>query len=154
MKEIAMNEINPHLFTIATLTGHAALAYGPYTAVMDNGPAAHEDFATKLLKTGDLYGDVFEVSRIRKEDFDFIKDKSGKYADVIQATRKSSSVTKRGHHYPCAFLQKVSGLTNHQLSSERPLKYTHMDVAGSSGFGDLSEPTTGSTVVALSMHLL
>ena len=49
---------------------------------------------------------------------------------------------------------QVSGLTNHQLSSERPLKYTHMDVAGSSGFGDLSEPTTGSTVVALSMHLL
>ena len=37
-----MNEINPHLFTIATLTGHAALAYGPYTAVMDNGPAANE----------------------------------------------------------------------------------------------------------------
>jgi hypothetical protein len=28
-----------------------------------------------------------------------------------------------------------------------------MDVAGSSGW-DLSEPTTGSTVVALSMHLL
>ena len=37
-----MKEINPHLFTIATLTGHAALAYGPYTAVMDNGPAANE----------------------------------------------------------------------------------------------------------------
>ena len=73
-----------------------------------NTTAANEDFATKLLKTGDLYGDMFEVSRIRKEDFDFIKDKSGKYADVIQATRKSSSVTKRGHHYPCAFLQKVN----------------------------------------------
>jgi hypothetical protein len=29
MKELAVNEVNPYLFTIATLTGHAARAYGP-----------------------------------------------------------------------------------------------------------------------------
>merc|ERR1712086_860631 len=39
MKEKALNEINPHLMTIATLTGHAVMAVGPYTAVMDNGAA-------------------------------------------------------------------------------------------------------------------
>ena len=39
MKERAMKEINPHIMTIATLTGHAKLSYGPYTIVMDNGPA-------------------------------------------------------------------------------------------------------------------
>ena len=37
MKEKALHEVNPHLMTIATLTGHAVLAVGPYTAVMDNG---------------------------------------------------------------------------------------------------------------------
>jgi leucyl aminopeptidase len=28
MKELAVKEVNPQLFTIATLTGHAARAYG------------------------------------------------------------------------------------------------------------------------------
>ena len=48
----------------------------------------------------------------------------------------------RGHQFPGAFMHTVSGLTKHQLSSEKPLKYSHLDVAGSSG--DLPEPTTGS----------
>merc|ERR1712055_174192 len=38
-KEKALNEVNPHLITIATLTGHAVMAVGPYTSVMDNGAA-------------------------------------------------------------------------------------------------------------------
>ncbi len=48
MKEKALKEVNPHLFTIATLTGHACIAVGPYSAVMDNGPARKEGFAHKL----------------------------------------------------------------------------------------------------------
>ena len=28
-KEMALKEINPHLFTVATLTGHVIRAYGP-----------------------------------------------------------------------------------------------------------------------------
>merc|ERR1719495_3155517 len=56
MKEKALSEINPHLFTIATLTGAAVRAYGPYTAVMDNGPAKKENFALKLQETGEIYG--------------------------------------------------------------------------------------------------
>lgn len=33
-KENALNETNPHLFTIATLTGHVIRAYGPnYTVI-------------------------------------------------------------------------------------------------------------------------
>ncbi len=65
MKEKALNETNPHLMTIATLTGHAALANGPYTAVMDNGPAKKENFALKLQATGESYADPFEVSTMR-----------------------------------------------------------------------------------------
>ena len=84
MKEKALNEINPHLMTIATLTGHAVMAVGPYTAVMDNGAAKKESFAINLQATGDLYGDMFEVSTIRKEDYEFVKDKSGEFVDVLQ----------------------------------------------------------------------
>lgn len=43
-------------------------------------------------------------------------------------------------------------MMEHQSSSEKPLKYSHLDVAGSSG--DLPEPTTASSVVALSMHFM
>ena len=70
--------------TIATLTGHAVLAVGPYTAVLDNGVSKKEKFAQSLQETGETYGDMFEVSTIRKEDFDFIKDKSGEFVEVLQ----------------------------------------------------------------------
>ena len=46
--------------TIATLTGHALVAMGPYTAVMDNGAARKEQFAQKIFATGNKYGDPFE----------------------------------------------------------------------------------------------
>ena len=38
MREKALTEVNPHLMTFATLTGHAAVAMGPFTALIDNGP--------------------------------------------------------------------------------------------------------------------
>ena len=106
-KEKALTEINPHLFTIATLTYHARLAYGPYTAVMDNGPARKVNFAQKLQETGNLFGVMFEVSMVRKEDFDFIEDTSGDFVDILQTNNKPSSKTPRGHQFPAAFLQKV-----------------------------------------------
>jgi len=152
MKEKALNEINPHLMTIATLTGHAVMAVGPYTAVMDNGAAKKESFAINLQATGDLYGDMFEVSTIRKEDYEFIKDKSGEFVDVLQCNNAPSTRTPRGHQFPAAFMLKVSGMTSHQVSSDKPLKYSHLDVAGSSG--NLPGPTTGSSVVALAMHFI
>ena len=107
MKEKALGEVNPHLFTVATLTGHACIALGPYTAVMDNGPSKKEGFALSLQATGDEYGDMFEVSTVRKEDFDFIKDKSGEFVDVLQCNNAPSTRTPRGHQFPAAFLQRV-----------------------------------------------
>ena len=50
------------------------------------------------------------------------------------------------------FSFKGSGLTDHQLSSDKPLKYTHLDVAGS--HGRYPDHPTASSVVALSMHFL
>ena len=108
MKEKALKETNPHLMTIATLTGHAVLAVGPYTSIMDNGPAKSEAFAQNLQTTGDIYGDMFEVNTVRKEDFDFIKDKSGEFVDILQCNNAPSSRTPRGHQFPAAFLMKVS----------------------------------------------
>ena len=49
MKEKALNEVNPHLFTIATLTGHQFLSHAPYSAIMDNGPAKKERFAQLVI---------------------------------------------------------------------------------------------------------
>ena len=95
MKEKALNEVNPHLMTIATLTGHAVLANGPYTAVMDSGPAKKENFALALQSTGETFGDPFEVSTMRKEDYEFIKDKSGEFVDVLQCNNAASSRTPR-----------------------------------------------------------
>ena len=122
MKERALKEVNPHIMTIATLTGHAVLANGPYTNVMDNGPAKRENFAQNLQATGDHYGDMFEISTVRREDFDFIKDQSGKFVDVLQCNNAASSRTPRGHQFPAAFMQVVAGLDKHMCSSEKPLK--------------------------------
>ena len=106
MKEKALKEINPHLFTIATLTGAAAFGLGPYTAALDNGPAKNEKFALKLQETGELYGDMFDVSMLRKDDYKTIQDKNGgEYGEILQMGQKNSKV--RGYQYPAAFLQKV-----------------------------------------------
>ena len=37
IKDVAKDEVNPVVFTVATLTGHAARAMGPYTALVENG---------------------------------------------------------------------------------------------------------------------
>jgi leucyl aminopeptidase len=38
-KELALGDTDPQIFTMATLTGHACLAVGNYSTIMDNGPA-------------------------------------------------------------------------------------------------------------------
>ena len=91
--------------TIATLTGHAIRCVGPYCIVMDNGAAKKENFASKLQATGDLYGDMFEISNFRKEDIANITDKSGEFVDVLQC---SHGPEPRGHQFAGAFLYKVS----------------------------------------------
>ena len=91
--------------TIATLTGHACISVGPYCIVMDNGLAKKEKFALKLQETGELYGDMFEVSNFRKEDIANITDTSGEFVEVLQC---SKGRPPRGHQYAGTFLLKVS----------------------------------------------
>merc|ERR1712080_707014 len=69
MKEKALKETNPHLMTVATLTGHAVLANGPSTALVDNGPARKAGFSQKMFATGEECGDMFEISSLRRDDY-------------------------------------------------------------------------------------
>ncbi|CAF0923922.1 unnamed protein product [Adineta steineri] len=147
IKELALKEVNPHLFTMATLTGHVIRAYGTnYTAALDNGPARHDNTAHRLQAAGDEVGDPFEISTVRREDFAFIADQ-GEVADVLQCNNQGSSATARGHQFPAAFLARVSGLDKHGLNSEKPLRYTHLDIAGSGG--ELPHSPTGRPIPAL-----
>merc|ERR1712098_643504 len=84
-KEMALNDTNPHLMTIATLTGHACLAMGPYSIIMDNGAAKVDQTAQKMQKAGDDVGDMFEISTVRREDWQFNADKSGEFVAILQA---------------------------------------------------------------------
>jgi len=151
-KEMALSDTNPHLLTMATLTGHAVIAMGPYSIIMDNGPARAEQTAQKVQKAGDDVGDMFEISTVRREDWEFNTDKSGEFVAILQANNAPSTRTPRGHQVPGAFLQQVSGLDKHQLSSAKPLKYSHLDIAGSAG--NLPHPTTGAPVAALTKWIL
>ena len=62
-------DTNAKIFTIATLTGHVARAYGPYPAAVENGKARSEGIGHTLQKVGQIWGDPFEISRIRREDY-------------------------------------------------------------------------------------
>uniref|UniRef100_A0A4W6C8E0 Zgc:152830 n=1 Tax=Lates calcarifer TaxID=8187 RepID=A0A4W6C8E0_LATCA len=137
MKEKAVCETSPQLFTIATLTGHAIRAMGPNYSVS----AVH----TQVL------GDLFEVSSIRREDYEFHKGKS-EYEDILQCNNLPSSATPRGHQTPAAFLIMASGLDKHGVDSNAPLPYSHIDIAGSSG--PFPGVPTGAPIVAMATNYI
>jgi len=114
---------------------------------MDNGPARAAGTALKVQAAGEEIGDMFEISTVRREDWDFVQDKSGEFVSVLQCNNAPSSRTPRGHQFPAAFMMQVAGLDKHQANSSQPLKYSHMDIAGSSG--NLPHPTTGAPIPAL-----
>ncbi|XP_075236370.1 dipeptidase B [Lycorma delicatula] len=152
MKELAHNMPNPHLMTIATLTGHACLSAGSgYSIVMDNAVAKKEENSVKLQKFGELIGDPFEISYIRREDFKATKGTS-EGDDLLQSTPLPSVRTARGHQIPAAFLIMVSGLDKHGLDSKMPLKYSHLDIAASSGA--LPAEATGAPILALTARYI
>lgn len=133
LRELALSEpsqTQPELLSVATLTGHAAIALGPYTGYVQNGAAQQAGIATNLVGKGHLWADSGEPSLSRREDYDFIKPRS-KADDVLSSNNAPSVSTMRGHQFPMAFLAIASGLDQHDLGSEKPLPYTHVDIAGS-----------------------
>jgi len=152
MKEKAVREVSPQLFTIATLTGHAIRAMGPnYSIIMDNGPAQRSGNAAQWQKAGEVLGDVFEVSSIRREDYEFHKGKS-EYEDILQCNNLPSSGTPRGHQTPAAFLIMASGLDKFGVDSANPLPYSHVDIAGSSG--PFPGVPTGAPILAMATNYI
>lgn len=136
----------PKLFTVATLTGHAIRAFGPYGITLDNGSARNLGVSSRIYKGGNQLADAFEISSLRREDFEMVAPGSS-CEDVVQANDKASSATSRGHQFPAAFMIIASGLDKTNLA------YTHLDIAGSAeeghGTGLSLPPTTGSPVAAL-----
>lgn len=130
MTELAVTEQQARLFTVATLTGHAALAKGPYTALVPNKVAEQCGLLHGLIQAGELWGDPAEHSPSRREDYDFVAPRS-KADDLLSSNNGPSATTKRGHQFPMAFLVRVAGLDKHQLASEMPIPYVHIDIAGS-----------------------
>lgn len=126
----AETAVNPTLFSVATLTGHAARAVGPYTALVENGAALQQQLSAALAQVGDIWGDPSEISRSRREDFSFIKARSSA-DDVLSCNNAPSSVTARGHQFPMAFLVVAAGLDQSSARAAQPIPYVHIDIAGS-----------------------
>jgi len=132
MRELASKEVNPLLFTLATLTGHANLTYGPYSTVCENGPALKSGLAQRINKAGEQFGQPVEQTIIRREDFDF-HNAEEVCADLRQGGVKPSVQTIRGHQGPAAFMMRGSRMDEHGNSSTHPLKFAHVDIGGSMG---------------------
>ncbi len=152
LREEAAGRPDPHLFSLATLTGHAALSYGPYTALLENGPARAKGLGDALERAGEAFGDPFERSRLRPEDYAFIVGRSAA-EDVLSCNTLPSARTARGHQFPAALLDVVSGLRAHHAKGGAPIAFAHLDIAGSvvSGGTWQTGTPTGAPVVAL-MH--
>lgn len=151
LRRVALTQEQPHLLSLATLTGHAAIACGPYSVALDNGPAADRASAASIARVGEHWGDPFEVSRLRREDYAFVQARSSA-EDVVSANSLASAATPRGHQYPAAFLDIASGLVNHGRRSSRPLPFTHIDLCGSAveSFDWQCGRPTAAPVIALS----
>jgi len=152
----ALSSVNPRLMTIATLTGHASRAVGYYSIILDNGPAKSLDQSHSLQLVSHQWGDPFEISNIRHDDYNFIQAKKSDY-DVLQCNPMPSSVTKRGHQYPAAFIITASGLHQHGNDSEKPLPFSHIDIAGSACEEDdcqFGKPTATPLVALMARYVL
>lgn len=130
LKLQAVHSPRPRLFSMATLTGHVGRAYGTYTASLDNGPALLDGVTERLARFGDLWGEPVEISRLRREDWDFVRPRTAS-DDVLSCNNGASTMTARGHQFPMAFLAVASGLARHGVDGSPPLPYTHIDIGGS-----------------------
>jgi leucyl aminopeptidase len=130
LRKDALAAASPVLFSVATLTGHAGRAVGQYGLAVENGPARQAGLGRALAEKGDLWGDPFEITRSRREDFDFVKARS-RADDVLSCNNDASVNTPRGHQFPMAFLSIASGLGAHGARSRQPLPWLHLDIGGS-----------------------
>ena len=65
------------------MTGHACIAFGTYTGIVANGPYRKAKLDFKLAEMGELIGDQFDVSTLRREDYEFHMGKD-EQSDILQ----------------------------------------------------------------------
>lgn len=154
LRQDAVDAVEPTLFSVATLTGHAARAVGPYTALVENGAARQQAVSARLAAAGELWGDPADISSSRREDFSFIKPRSSA-DDVLSCNNAPSSVTARGHQFPMAFLVVAAGLDQASVQNQSPA-YVHIDIAGSGVDGGdwQHHKPSGAPVLALAATYL
>lgn len=139
--ETALKEMNPHIYTLATLTGHASACYGKYTAAMDNYSAKATNHASRLQFSASRMSEGIEISTIRPEDFTINNGKC-KGDDLVQYDTDAKA---RNHQLAAGFLIKVGGL------EDKNVKYTHLDIAGAAG-SPPSEPTAEPVLSLCHVH--
>jgi len=154
LRVMAETAVKPCVCTIATLTGHAAKSYGPYSALMGNGAALEEGWVGAVLDAGVEIGDIQEHSIIRREDFSAVRSRYATEDLLHMPTVQDGAGTVRGHQIAMAFLSLVGGVapTEGRVGGEAPgtsppPPYMHFDIAGST----MDYPTvpSGSPVAAL-----
>jgi leucyl aminopeptidase len=147
LRSYAADAAAPVVVSLATLTGHVMRAVGSYSALLENGPARAQGLGDALDALGEAWGDPFERSRLRREDYDFIRPRS-RADDVLSANTLPSVATPRGHQYPTAFLTVASGLARHGGDSAAPIPFMHVDLGGSATEGgdwQHGRPTAAAT---------
>jgi len=122
-KELAEHSPEPTLMSVATLTGHVYRAHGPYVGLINNAPSRARGDVEVLDQLGEQWGEPFERSRPRREDYAMVAPR-GPAEDVVSANRLASVNTPRGHQLPFAFLDIASGLRGGTLP------FLHLDIAG------------------------
>ncbi|KAL7053126.1 hypothetical protein AAHC03_025686 [Spirometra sp. Aus1] len=135
------------IITAATLTGHVVRCYKWITGAMENGPSKNATFLKQLRLSGDQISDMLEISALRKEDYDFNLTPL-ETEDYLQCNNAGSVTTTRGHQFPAAFMIQASGLDAHGIDSETPIKFAHLDVAGSAGLIDTVPTAAPMTMLA------
>jgi len=160
LKELAtqrdsIKKTDCQLHSIATLTGHAVIAMGPYSVVLPNGPAKKAGTGKSIYEISEQWGEPFELSHLRREDYDFVKPRN-KTFDVLQANNKPSSQTPRGHQYPAAFLDVASGINTFGYESATPVSFSHLDIAATAaeGMDEVYGKATGVPIVTLTAKYL
>ena len=136
-------KIKPDLIiTIATLTGAAAHAVGPRTALMSNHAKWEERYAQAAQKAGD----PLQKLSIEEEDFEGIQSKLDS-ADICNDSHNKY----RGAQSAAAFI--LSGLNHPEMNGiESEQALLHLDIAG----GDMTSDgkATGIAVKGLLNFLL
>ncbi|VDN33152.1 unnamed protein product [Dibothriocephalus latus] len=89
---------------------------------------------------------------LRKEDYDFNLTPL-ETEDYLQCNNAGSVSTPRGHQAPAAFMIQASGLDAHGIDSDEPIRFAHLDVAGSAGLID-TVPTAAPMTMLTNHYLM